>query len=48
MTLSLSKVLAYWTSCAGKYFGDQPDRSMCTSGLCAATASASSCHGNDG
>src|SRR5450756_308367 len=27
-TLCLSSVLAYCTSCGGKYFGDQPDRSM--------------------
>src|ERR1022692_3771120 len=48
MTLSWSSELAYCTSSGGKYFGDQPDRSMCTVGLCVATASASSCHGNEG
>src|SRR3954447_11570769 len=47
-TLSRSSELAYWTSCGGKYFGDQPDRSMCTRGLWVATDSASSCQGNDG
>ena len=41
-------MLAYWTSWGGKYFGDQPDRSMYTSGLCIAIESASSCHGNEG
>ena len=47
-TLSFSSEFAYWTSCGGKYFGDQPDRSMCTCGLCVATDSASSCQGKDG
>jgi hypothetical protein len=41
-------VFAYRTSCGGKYFGDHPDRSMYTFGLCVATARASSCQGNDG
>jgi len=27
-TLFFSSVLAYWTSFASKYFGDQPERSM--------------------
>src|SRR4051812_49995097 len=47
-TLSFSREFAYCTSCGGKYFGDQPDRSMCTCGLCVATDSASSCQGEDG
>src|SRR5215467_2099790 len=48
MTLSASSEFAYCTRIGGKYFGDQPDRSMCTCRLCRATASASSCQGNDG
>lgn len=47
-TLSRSSVLAYRTSSGGNYFGDQPDKSMYTRGLCVAIASASSCQGNDG
>src|SRR6266436_1450209 len=47
-TLSCSSVLAYCTSCGGKYFGDQPDRSMYTPGLWVAMLSASSCQGKDG
>ena len=27
-TFSRSSVLAYWTRLGGKYFGDQPERSM--------------------
>src|SRR5581483_5881134 len=46
-TLSCSSEFAYCTRIGGKYFGDHPDRSMCTCCLCRATASASSCHGND-
>ena len=42
---SLSRVLAYCTSCGGKYFGLQPDRSIQTLGLCIASEIASSCHG---
>ena len=44
----LSNVLAYCTRFAGKYFGDQPERSMYTFGLCRQTERASSCHGNEG
>src|SRR4029453_3082411 len=47
-TLCFNSELAYCTSCGGKYFGDHPERSMYTCGLCVATDSASSCHGNDG
>ena len=47
-TLSCSRVLAYCTSWGGKYFGDQPDRSIYTLGLCVAMLSASSCQGKDG
>src|SRR5580693_340318 len=46
--LRLSWVFAYCTSCGGKYFGDQPDKSMYTLGLCRHTDNASSCHGQDG
>src|SRR5271169_7070759 len=46
--LRFSWVFAYCTSCGGKYFGDQPDRSIYTLGLCKHTDSASSCHGQDG
>src|SRR5581483_6169809 len=47
-TLCLRRLLAYLTRIGGKYLGDQPDRSIYTLGLCWATDSASSCHGNDG
>ncbi|MCY1373341.1 hypothetical protein D9M69_606100 [compost metagenome] len=44
----MSRVLAYCTSCLGKYFGLQPERSIQTLGLCVATLSASSCQGKLG
>src|ERR1700684_1682314 len=47
-TLCLSRLFAYLTRIGGKYLGDHPDRSMYTFGLCWATDSASSCHGNEG
>ena len=47
-TLFRSWVFAYWTSCGGKYFGDQPERSIHTLSLCRQIEIASSCHGNDG
>ena len=45
---SFSSVFAYCTSCGGKYFGLQPDRSIQMFGLCIASEIASSCHGHDG
>ncbi len=45
---SFSSVLQYWTSCGGKYFGLQPDRSIQMFGLCSASDNASSCHGQLG
>ena len=47
-TFARSCVFAYWTSCGGKYFGDQPDRSIQTFCLWRQTEIASSCQGNDG
>ena len=47
-TFVRSWVFAYWTSCGGKYFGDQPERSIQTFCLCRHTEIASSCQGNDG
>ena len=47
-TLRLSRPLAARTSCGGKYFGDQPDRSMKTLALWVAIEIAASCHGTDG
>ena len=41
-------MFAYCTSVGEKYFGDQPDRSMYTVGLCRQIEMASSCQGNDG
>jgi hypothetical protein len=41
-------VFAYWTSWAGKYFGDQPERSIQTFSLCRQTEIASSCQGKEG
>src|SRR5690349_11632166 len=46
--LFFSSVFAYCTRIGGKYFGDQPERSIYTAALCSAMARASSCHGNDG
>ena len=40
-------MFAYWTSCGGKYFGDQPERSIQTF-ACADTGIASSCQGKQG
>ena len=45
---SFSKVFAYCTSCGGKYFGLQPERSIHTLGLCMASEIASSCQGQLG
>ncbi|MDF2492939.1 MAG: hypothetical protein K0Q58_1517 [Microbacterium sp.] len=36
------------TSCGGKYFGLQPDKSIHVLCLCVATEIASSCHGTEG
>ena len=44
----MSSVFAYCTSCGGKYFGLQPERSIQMLGLCMASEIASSCHGHDG
>src|SRR6185295_16895545 len=41
-------LFAYVTSDGEKYFGDQPDRSMYTFGLCTSIASCSSCQGHAG
>ena len=40
--------MAARTSCGGKYFGSQPDRSMYTLALWVAIEMAESCHGTDG
>ncbi len=47
-TLSCRTELAIRTSDSGKYFGDQPERSMNTLALCVAIELASSCHGTEG
>src|SRR4030095_7968008 len=47
-TFVFRRLFAYCTRVGEKYFGDQPERSMYTVGLCRQTEMASSCHGNDG
>src|SRR3990172_7227311 len=46
-TFVRSCVFAYLTSCGGKYFGDQPERSIHTFSLWRQTEIASSCHGKE-